>query len=346
MRPVALFLTIVAISLSSCGGQPPTPTTANSTPALNYTETEGGAAEQVEEVIRMNNCGGRGEVKQTAERSLTVEVEGEASLGVDIRVVRADLAGRYAESRGVSKSMEITAPPGTNMEYTLVWTEQSWFGTVTSSVGSGAAKYRARVPIAVDLRSSRDVGDCAGGQAPTAPATQPEVPPLTPEPPTPPAPPTAIPTTPPPTPIPPTEAGAILRDGETWYGNGWTLTVNNFSYDNLKPTFRLQNNSGRVVLLPSARGDNFTMEADTGESYAPCIKVDNWTWRIPTMPQKEYLAGATYEWSWGFAYSLKGNPCQEPFGRFGDTTRSLTLTVKDIAGVIVNARWQADVPRP
>jgi hypothetical protein len=160
MRLRSIFLLLVVhLAFVGCGSStasvPPSSPPPSSS-SVDITETGSATSESVVEVIHMNNCGGKAEAKQIVQRDISVILEGEAQLGIDVKVVRANLLARYTESKGSSKSIELIAPSGTNMEFTLTWQEQPWLGTITSSINTAQVRYQARVPIAVELTSSND----------------------------------------------------------------------------------------------------------------------------------------------------------------------------------------------
>lgn len=157
MRTQLFVLVLFCVLTSSCGVSP-TSTSQASTPSIDISEAGSDAPATATETIRMNNCGGKASAEQEAERSLTVEIEGETGLGVDIKLIRAEIIARYRETKGVSKRISLTAPPGTDMVFRVAWTEQQWIGTVTSNIGGSVARYHARVPISVELIESKDQG--------------------------------------------------------------------------------------------------------------------------------------------------------------------------------------------
>lgn len=115
------------------------------------------------ETIRLNNCGGKADAEQTAERSQTISIESEAELGVGYAVLEASVAAKYSRSDTVRKSQKLVAPPETNMEFVLLWTEEVRSGTITIEGKAGQAIYRLNTPIAVELASSRDL-ECGVSQ--------------------------------------------------------------------------------------------------------------------------------------------------------------------------------------
>jgi hypothetical protein len=338
---------ILALCASGCsiGGSPPT-LSSSAPPSLQVIEGGSAGTETVTEIIHMNNCGGKGDAKQVAQRGLSVVLEGEGSLGVDVEVVRASVNGRYGETRSSSKTTELVAPPGTDMEFELSWTEQQWLGRITSQVGTSEAQYRARVPIAVELKSSRDIGTCTGGAVaqpvgdaqtgapPSEPAVQP----------------TDAPTLPPPTPLPPSpvpitptpELPALLENGQTLQSNGWALTVSNFTYKTLRSVhFSLQNNSGKLALVPGVFQAR-VMGSDGSLEAVICFHSQP----RGEFPQAEREIGAdeTVEWTVDFSDMNTWSECYGP--EFYPTTRELILTIDDLGGLFKDVRWKTEIPRP
>ncbi|MBI4739132.1 hypothetical protein HY772_06255 [Candidatus Woesearchaeota archaeon] len=161
---------IVFLLLASCA----TPTTTPSNSNLQVNPPTSQSPKPVAETIRMNNCGGKADAKQTAERFYAVTVEGELSIGVSAEVVKAQVGAKYVSSSGTSKKQELIAPAGTNMEFILLWTEDVKTGTVTVEGKSGQATYQVNTPISVELSSSKDLR-CGGSltQLTTQPAPTP-----------------------------------------------------------------------------------------------------------------------------------------------------------------------------
>lgn len=121
----------------------------------------------IAETIRMNNCGGKADAKQIAERSIAIEIKGAGRIGIQYGALQAAVSGRYGKSSITTKSQELTAPPGTNMEFTLAWLEEGYTGLITTEDKPNQATYRVRLPVSVELVSSRDLG-CGGASQPPA----------------------------------------------------------------------------------------------------------------------------------------------------------------------------------
>jgi uncharacterized protein YcfL len=115
-----------------------------------------------DEIIRINNCGGKGESEQTASREFATTVEFGAGVSAGYQsVVQGNLSAKYSEYRNTSKSQRLVAPPETNMEFVLRWSDDVRAGNVQVNGNSGT--YEVRIPISVEQISSRDWG-CSGQQ--------------------------------------------------------------------------------------------------------------------------------------------------------------------------------------
>lgn len=110
-----------------------------------------------DESIRINNCGGKAESKQTAERTFSSTIESSTSITAGYKqIIEGELAAKYGQYREAKKTHEIVAPPGTNMEFKLRWTENEYSGDATINEKNGT--YRIRVPISVEQISAIDNG--------------------------------------------------------------------------------------------------------------------------------------------------------------------------------------------
>ncbi len=148
-----IFVAIILISIVLAGCD-----TNAGTVNLTVNETSAEITEVTNEAIHMNNCGSKGEVKQIAEKSKSVNVEYAGSLGVDKVVVNGEVSAKYGEVTAITKKIELVAPAGTNMQFNLEWTEKTWLGIVTAQDKDGQANYKVSVPISVELVSSQDLG--------------------------------------------------------------------------------------------------------------------------------------------------------------------------------------------
>lgn len=115
-----------------------------------------------DEVTKMNNCGGKADSEQTVERAFAYSIEGGGTFKVGNGIVEGSINGKYGQYKNITKSQKLVAPPGTNMEFVLRWSEEVYAGNVT--VNGEQKPYTVRVPISVEQLSSRDLGGCEGGK--------------------------------------------------------------------------------------------------------------------------------------------------------------------------------------
>jgi len=148
----SLFLLVVLISLSGCGSSPNVVISEISRDTIAYDET-----------IHINNCGGKADSEQTASHSFATTIEGGAEISAGYQsVVEGSLSAKYSEYRNVSKSQKLTAPPNTNMEFVLRWSEDTHAGNITINGETGT--YVVKIPVAVEQISTQDLG-CDGTQS-------------------------------------------------------------------------------------------------------------------------------------------------------------------------------------
>ncbi|NOH01045.1 MAG: hypothetical protein HND47_03245 [Chloroflexi bacterium] len=130
---------------------------STSTPSLEVQVIETDSKQEVIlDIVRINNCGGTADTEQTITRSFSTTIEGSVTLKAGYQVVEGSVSAKYGEARNTSKSIKLVAPPRTNMEFTLQWTEQTWLGRVTANGESG--NYTARMPISVEQTNARNLG--------------------------------------------------------------------------------------------------------------------------------------------------------------------------------------------
>lgn len=145
-KPKIMILLAVVLVLSGC----------NTTPDVQITEVSNSSV-SYEETIRINNCGGRAESEQTASRSFATNVE----LGVGVSagyhsILVGSVSAKYSQYRDATRSQRLVAPPGTNMEFVLRWSEEVRAGNVLVNGQHGT--YEVRIPVSVEQISSRDLG--------------------------------------------------------------------------------------------------------------------------------------------------------------------------------------------
>lgn len=145
------FLLLVFFMLLSGCGNPNVQVNELSNENVSYDES-----------IYINNCGGKADSTQTASRSYSSSFDGGAEIKVGYQgLIEGGISAKYNQFRNISKSMELIAPPGTNMEFILKWSEEVRAGNVV--VGGTEGTYEVRVPISVSQVSSQDLGGCGGG---------------------------------------------------------------------------------------------------------------------------------------------------------------------------------------
>jgi len=149
------------LSISGCGNSPNVQISEISRDTISYDET-----------IHINNCGGKADSEQTASRSFATTIEGGAEISAGYQsIVEGSLSAKYSEYRNISKSQKLIAPPNTNMEFVLRWSEDTHAGNITINGETG--NYVVKVPVAVEQVSSQDLGGCSN--VPVSITTQPQV---------------------------------------------------------------------------------------------------------------------------------------------------------------------------
>ena len=125
-----------------------------------------------DEIVRINNCGGKGDSEQTKSRDFATTVEFGVGVSAGYQsIVQGSLSAKYSEYRNTSVSQRLVAPPGTNMEFVLRWSDDVRAGNVQVNGKSGT--YEVHIPISVEQVSGRDLG-CGLSMPiqPTAPVAQ------------------------------------------------------------------------------------------------------------------------------------------------------------------------------
>ena len=141
---------IVFILLSACtDGRSPNVTLAElSNNVISY-----------DDIVRINNCGGKADSEQTQSRAFATTFEGGAELSAGYKAIaEGSVSAKYSQYRNITKSQRLIAPPGTNMEFVIRWSEEVRAGNVT--VDGSTGDYEVRIPISVEQISSQDLGNC------------------------------------------------------------------------------------------------------------------------------------------------------------------------------------------
>jgi hypothetical protein len=153
-------LLITLILLSGCGSNPSVQVNEISRDTISYDET-----------IHLNNCGGKADSEQTASRSFATTIEGGAEISAGYQsIVEGSISAKYSQYRNISKSQKLTAPPDTNMEFVLRWSEDLHSGNVTVNGKTGS--YVVKVPVSVEQISTQDLGCNTTVQNPSPIPTQ------------------------------------------------------------------------------------------------------------------------------------------------------------------------------
>lgn len=330
----SIVLLIVLAMLSGCGGNPSTQSAPNEpNQDVQVTETSNDVV-TFDETIHINNCGGKAESKQVVQRSFSTNIEGAAQLKVGYEIVEGSVTAKYGQYRNISKSQELSAPAGTDMEIILRWTEQTWVGSITANGSSGT--YNVHVPVSVEQVSSQDLG--CGGSAPIVPNNPPTATPYV-------APPVQVHST--------TSPSQLLSDGDTAYGDGLSLKVtvicivcgSDVTWDPLlNVKFVLTNTSSKSIIIPKFGGEDPYVSLDTGEKLYSWTSI-GWCDRENFIESQSISPGDSIKWEWGF--KLKNNEC----GGIGsmlplpNASRIMTLYFPEIGDRFSGAIWQIEIPR-
>lgn len=145
-RKIYSLFFVFSLLLTNCGNEPDIVISEKDTSQFTY-----------EEIIHMNNCGGKANIEQVASRSFTTNIEG----GGEVRagyaeIISGGLTAKYGQVRDATKSIKLVAPPGTNMNFVLRWSEENRAGNV--KVNGEEGTYNVRIPIGVEQLSSNDLG--------------------------------------------------------------------------------------------------------------------------------------------------------------------------------------------
>jgi hypothetical protein len=140
------FVLALLLAISGCGADPEVQLAEISRNTVVY-----------DEIVRLNNCGGKGDSDHTATREFATTIEFGAGISAGYKaVVEGNISAKYSEYRNTSKSIRVVAPPGTNMEFVLRWSDDVRAGNVQVNEKSGT--YEVRIPVSVEQISSRDLG--------------------------------------------------------------------------------------------------------------------------------------------------------------------------------------------
>jgi len=161
-KHILFGITLAVLLLSGCASNPDVQLVELSKNTVVY-----------DEIVRINNCGGKGDSEQTKSRDFATTVEFGAGVSAGYQsIVQGSLSAKYSEYRNTSVSQRLVAPPGTNMEFVLRWSDDVRAGNVQVNGKSGT--YEVRIPVSVEQVSSRDLGcGISAPVQPTIPSIQP-----------------------------------------------------------------------------------------------------------------------------------------------------------------------------
>jgi hypothetical protein len=155
IKKILLFVIVLLVFfLSGCSTESPTAQLIE----VSAEETS------YEEIVHINNCGGKANTEQVAAKSFKTHIQGGVEIGVGYhQIIESRVSSQYGQYRDEAKSLKLIAPPETNMEFVLKWYEEVRAGNVT--VDGKVEGYNVRIPLAVEQVSVNDLG--CGGLPPT-----------------------------------------------------------------------------------------------------------------------------------------------------------------------------------
>jgi hypothetical protein len=166
---VGFSIVVLVLAVAACGGNPsgvePAAELLQATPGITVQNTTSDAEET--QLIPLYNCDGKAEYKRTEVRSQSIEAQISAELAAQIGVsaevahaaVQAAVGGALTSGSARGTSIELVAPPGTNMEIQLVWKGDEQVGVVQNILGSDVPiAFRSFSPIDVRVKSQYDIG--------------------------------------------------------------------------------------------------------------------------------------------------------------------------------------------
>ncbi len=95
--------------------------------------------------LTINNCGGA-TPKQTSRRASTIKIDGEASLGVNYKILEGKLLARYGIEQQYEVVSEIELEKNKKHSIDITWIEDEFNGFLTTEGATGKASYLIRIP--------------------------------------------------------------------------------------------------------------------------------------------------------------------------------------------------------
>jgi hypothetical protein len=346
------------IVLTDCNGQTrATPTGAGD----NLTVSESGQSEGSSEIelIKLNNCDGTANASQVAERGQSIVVEDVLQAGLSVEMINAAVAHHYGSGAESRRSIHLSAPPATNMEFQLAWSMSAVGGSVFRPDGSAGASYRLLRPVDVQIMSQRDIGCGVVVNESTVPAdieatreadratrTAEEAVRETSDAATEAAAPTATMTAEVATETPPssnddTPPGTVLDVGETWRQGGIELTVTEM---HMRPTegvrfdMEIRNRRPDDVLI-DFNDQNFAAMDDLGHTLR--VTGDS------RMSTGHGALGSSFVLGAGQVATLGGPYDYSPFVEANLVDMGIAEIIVTVSGIssIENARWRLPINR-
>ncbi len=189
-RLLIAFALLVMLFLVACGGsgqggvEPGITAVAESTPKVTVQSTNPDAEDI--QLIQLDNCDGKADLTRTEVRSQSVEAEISAEvalqIGASAQVIYGNVQTAVATALRSSSTQEtaigLVSPPGTKMEFQLIWIGDEEVGVVQNILNSEVPiAFRSFSPRDVRIKSQYDVGcpESLSGAGQNGNSSQPEV---------------------------------------------------------------------------------------------------------------------------------------------------------------------------
>lgn len=132
----------------------PTPTDTNK---ITIKETENEII-SLEDIVHLNNCGGKIDVKHTVEKSYESSVERSNAISGGVGdIIRGEISAKYGDRLNSVRKIDLGAPPNTNMVFLLSWSMNVIRGSIYIGDES-VTYYTVSIPINVELKNTKDLG--------------------------------------------------------------------------------------------------------------------------------------------------------------------------------------------
>lgn len=153
---LVLVLVMTVCGCTPSGFEPGATLVAEATPTVTIQSKTSGVEET--QLIQLDNCDGKANLTRTEQRSQTIDAEISAEvaaqIGASAQVIYGDVQAAVgmalAAGNARGTSIELAAPPGTKMEFQLIWIGDEEVGVVQKILNS-------EIPIAFRSFSASDV---------------------------------------------------------------------------------------------------------------------------------------------------------------------------------------------